>query len=220
MNTGNRYVVVGGADIGDYSFIRSLLKDDDRFIYCDSGLRHMEELGRRPDLVVGDFDSHDVPELDCETIVLPREKDDTDTSYAVKQAIERECSELLLVGAAGNRQDHTLVNLYLLFLLDSHHIKAVLADDYSLMEVVSEEPVCIDDSCCYFSLLNMTGRAEGVTIRDAKYPLDNGSIGCEEQYATSNEVLPGKKACISVARGRLLLIRILKDTTGAGKRLQ
>ena len=213
MDIVNRYVVVGGADIGDYSYIKSLLKEDDLFIYCDSGLRHMEGLGRKPDLVVGDFDSHDVPHLECETIILPREKDDTDTSFTVKQAIQRGCRELLLVGAAGNRQDHTLVNLYLLFLLDSRHIKAILADDYSEMEVVSKEPVYIDDSCCYFSLLNMTGKAEGVTITGAKYPLENGSIGYEEQYATSNEVLPGQKACISVLEGRLLLMRIRKDRT-------
>ncbi len=74
MDIANRYVVVGGADIGDYAYIKSLLREDDLFIYCDSGLRHMEGLGRRPDLVVGDFDSHDIPHLDCETIILPREK--------------------------------------------------------------------------------------------------------------------------------------------------
>ena len=111
-----RCVVAGGADIGDYSFIRSLLREGDFFIYCDSGLRHMDGLGRRPDLIIGDFDSHEDPHLDCETIVLPREKDDTDTAYAVKEAIRRGASEILLVGAAGNRQDHTLVNVFLLFM--------------------------------------------------------------------------------------------------------
>lgn len=31
----------------------------------------------RPNLIVGEFDSHENPQLDVETIVLPCEKDDT-----------------------------------------------------------------------------------------------------------------------------------------------
>lgn len=203
-----RCVVAGGADIGDYGFIRSLLREGDFFIYCDSGLRHMDGLGRRPDLIIGDFDSHEDPHLDCETIVLPREKDDTDTAYAVKEAMKRGASEILLVGAAGNRQDHTLVNVFLLFMMDTAGVKGYLADDYSVMEVVSDQTAFIEDTYPYFSLLAMTGRAEGVTIRGAKYPLENGTITPDYQYATSNEVLRGEKAEVSVRNGRLLLIRV------------
>lgn len=38
---------------------------------------------------MGDFDSHNNPNLDVETIVLPCEKDDTDTVFAVKEALKR-----------------------------------------------------------------------------------------------------------------------------------
>lgn len=47
----------------------------------------MDALQVRPGLIVGDFDSHDNPLLDVETIVLPCEKDDTDTVFAVKEAL-------------------------------------------------------------------------------------------------------------------------------------
>ena len=53
----------------------------------------------------------------------------------------------------------------------------------------------------------MTGTARGVTIRNARFPLENGEITSEYQYATSNEALPGKTAWITVEEGRLLLIR-------------
>ncbi|MCR5101846.1 MAG: thiamine diphosphokinase, partial [Butyrivibrio sp.] len=75
----NRCVIVAGADIQNYDYIRNCLKTDDFFIFCDSGLKHMDKLGVKPGLIVGDFDSHEKPDLDIETIVLPREKDDTDT---------------------------------------------------------------------------------------------------------------------------------------------
>ena len=59
------------------------------FIYCDCGLRHQKALGAEPDLIVGDFDSHEKPETDRETIVLPVKKDDTDTVFAAKEAMRR-----------------------------------------------------------------------------------------------------------------------------------
>ena len=84
-----RCVIVGGADISNYDRIIAHIKSDDFVIFCDSGLKHMEKLAVKPSLIVGDFDSHVNPHLDVETIVLPCEKDDTDTVFAVKEAIKR-----------------------------------------------------------------------------------------------------------------------------------
>ena len=77
------------------------------------------------------------------------------------------------------------------------------------MEIVSSEPAFIEDTYSYFSLLNITGEAEGVTIKNAKYPLENAAIECDYQYGVSNEILPGKVAGVSVAKGRLLLIKVI-----------
>ena len=203
-----RCVIVGGAAIDNYEFVKSCLRYGDFFVFCDSGLKHMDALGVQADLIVGDFDSHENPHLSVETIVLPCEKDDTDTVYAVKEAVKRGFSEFLLIGTVGGRLDHTLGNVSILLHLDSIGKKAQMIDDYSEMEIVSKEPAFIEDRYAYFSLLNITGLAEGVTIRDAKYPLENASITCEYQYGISNEPLPGKTARVSVDNGRLLLIKV------------
>ena len=84
-----RCVIVGGAEIRTYERVRSYFRPDDFFIYCDCGLRHQAGLEREPDLIIGDFDSHEKPETDRETIVLPVKKDDTDTVYAAKEALRR-----------------------------------------------------------------------------------------------------------------------------------
>ncbi|MBR0468899.1 MAG: thiamine diphosphokinase, partial [Mogibacterium sp.] len=88
-----RCVIVGGAKIRDYERARSYLRGDDYVIYCDSGLSHMEGLGAKPSLIVGDFDSYDDPHLDVETITLPVAKDDTDTVYAMREGMKRGCKE-------------------------------------------------------------------------------------------------------------------------------
>ena len=205
--TAKRCVIIGGADINNYDYIRTCLTKDDFFIFCDSGLKHLEGLQVMPSLIVGDFDSHENPHMDVETIVLPCEKDDTDTVYAVKEAIKRGFHDFLIIGVIGARLDHTLGNVSILLYLDSLGLKGTIIDDYSDMELVSAQPVYISDQYPYFSLLNITGRAKGITIIDAKYPLDNAEITCEYQYGISNEVLPGKQAMVSVSDGKLLLIK-------------
>lgn len=202
-----RCVIVGGADINNYDFIRERLCAGDYIVFCDSGLKHLAQLQVKPNLIVGDFDSHENPHLDVETIVLPCEKDDTDTVFAVKEAIKRGYDDFLLIGVVGARLDHTLGNVSILLYLDSLGKKGCIIDDYSEMEIVSDEPVFITDDYSFFSLLNITGCAKGITIRNAKYPLENGEITCEYQYGISNEVLPGKPAVVSVGCGRLLLIK-------------
>ena len=174
-----RCVIVGGADINKYAFICEKLCADDYVIFCDSGLKHLENLHAQPSLIVGDFDSHVNPHLDVETIVLPCEKDDTDTVFAVKEAIKRGFDDFLLIGVIGARLDHTLGNVSILLYLDSLGKKGCIIDDYSEMEIVSDKPVSISDRYSFFSLLNITGCAKGITITGAKYPLVDGEITCE-----------------------------------------
>lgn len=204
-----RCVIIGGADIGRYDRIRGYLREGDFYICCDSGLKHREGLDIVPDLIVGYFDSYENPQLNIETITLPREKDDTDTVFAVKEALSRGFQDFLLVGVIGGRLDHTLGNVSLLLMLDAQGKTATALDDFSEMEIVSGQPVQIQDCYTYFSLLNISGTAQSITIKNAKYPLDDAEITCEYQYGISNEVLPGKIAVVTVNQGRLLLIKVL-----------
>ncbi|MBR6707030.1 MAG: thiamine diphosphokinase [Clostridia bacterium] len=203
-----RCVIVGGADIGRASFIRKLLREDDFVVYCDSGLKHMAALEAEPNLIVGDFDSIENPCLPVETIVLSREKDDTDTYFAAKEGVKRGFCDFLLLGVTGGRMDHTLGNISILLYLESLGKTARIADDWSDMEIVSKRPVRVGNEYAFFSLLNITGQAEGITVRGAKYPLENGTITCEYQYGISNETLPGQNAEISVRQGKLLLVKV------------
>lgn len=204
----NRCVIFGGIDMIDDSRIRAALRPDDFILCCDSGLRYAERLHLRPALIVGDFDSHAKPETETEMIVLPREKDDTDTVYAAREAVRRGFEDFLLIGVTGRRFDHTFGNVSLLLWLDRMGKKARILDDYSEMEMVSRTPVEISGDYPYFSLLNISGTARGITIRGAKYPLNNAEIPSDYQYGISNEVLPGQTASVTVQEGCLLLVKV------------
>ena len=203
-----RCVIVAGAGIGDYDHIRAYLHPTDFMVYCDSGLAHMERLRAPAHLIVGDFDSHERPDLPVDTIVVPEEKDDTDTVYAVNEAIARGYDDFLLIGTTGGRLDHTLGNISILLRLDTLQKRAAIVDDISEIEIVSSRPVTVPGSFAYFSLLGIDGQAKGISVENAKYPLSDATIDSEYPYGISNEVLPGKEALIRVGEGRLLLVKI------------
>ena len=207
----HRCVIVAAGQILDYERAKSFLQSGDFFIFCDGGLSHAGGLGVKPDLVVGDFDSCEPDDLEwwkerCEIVRLPREKDDTDTLFAVKLALERGFSDFLLLGAMGGRFDHALGNVSILLYLHRLGKHAVLLDDYSEMQIVGSEPVYIEDKCSYFSVLTVAGDVSGVNIKNAKYPLENASLSADFQLGISNEVLPGKVAEVSVEQGRVLVV--------------
>jgi thiamine pyrophosphokinase len=209
----SRCVIVAAGEIHNYGSAISFLRKDDYFIFCDGGLSHAEGLGIKPNLIVGDFDSCDSDVLSkyeeqCEIIKLPREKDDTDTLYAVKLAVERGYSDFLILGAMGGRFDHALGNISILLYLEGLGKKAVLIDDYSVMQIAGSKPLLIEDNCSYFSVLTVAGDVSGVTIKNAKYPLENASLSADFQLGISNEVLPGKVAEVSVEHGRVLVVTV------------
>ncbi|MBE6631523.1 MAG: thiamine diphosphokinase [Ruminococcaceae bacterium] len=206
-----RCVIVGAADIGDPEKIRGYFKCSDRFIFCDGGIRHMDSLRVSPYLFVGDFDSYVLPQTETETIILPREKDDTDTVFATKEALRRGFDEFLFVGVMGGRPDHSFANISLMLMLDSLGKYSMIAGDGFEMEIVSRRVAYVEDGAKYFSLLPICEEAEGVSIKGAKYPLKEEKICCEYPFAVSNEVLEGQRAEISVKKGRLCLIKIFSE---------
>ena len=202
----SRFVIIGGAEIRNYELIRSYFRPSDYYVYCDCGLKHQESLGVRPDLVIGDFDSHAKPQDPHNVIVLPVVKDDTDTIFAVKEGIRRGYEDFLLVGATGGRQDHNLGNIYALLMLKNAGKSAVIVDDWSEMSIIAAgETVRVKRGWRFFSLLNISGVARGISITGAKYELNNGEILPDYQYGISNEVT-SDESVITLAEGNLLLV--------------
>ena len=206
-------VIIGAVPITDGEFMKKYIQAGDFIIACDGGLDNAERLGVTPSLIIGDFDSHKRPETDIETIVLPCEKDDTDTVYAIKEALRRGYRDFILLGVTGARLDHTLGNVYALYMLKNAGADATIADEACEMLLVDSTPVYVTNEFDYFSLLNIIGNARGITIEGAKYNLKDAEITPDYQYGVSNEVA-GDRAKITVTDGSLLLIKVRAERNG------
>jgi thiamine pyrophosphokinase len=183
-------------------------------IAADYGIHHALQLGIRPDLILGDFDSIDPAELTrCEGIermTFPPEKDYTDTELALETAIEKmEGIEgsIMLLAAMGTRADHSLANVFLLKRTADLGIACEIVDDYNRIRML-HGPVQYTVAAGYpnISLLPMFGDAVGVTLEGFYYPLTDTTIPSGRAWGVSNELVE-PEGRITLRDGYVLLIQ-------------
>ena len=113
-------LLVLGGEIRDKDLFRRRLDEAELILAADSGARHMLALGRMPEQVFGDLDSLTPEEIEqlqrggCRFETSPREKNDTDSSIILKEALSRGYMDIRMWGALGRRPDHSYANLILL----------------------------------------------------------------------------------------------------------
>lgn len=177
------------------------------YVICaDSGLRLAERLNVPPDLVLGDYDSLGAVPENYPHLILPVEKDDTDTMYAVRTALEKGFRDIWIFGAFGGRLDHTFANLQTLEFLHCHGAKGCLigVHDYAFLMENETRTLPRKDGFT-LSVFAWDGDCSGVTLRGVHYPLENGVLTRHFPLGCSNEIT-AECAEITVKTGILLVI--------------
>lgn len=188
-----------------------------RAIAADGGITHASELGLKPELWVGDFDSL-TPELEALWSSVPRQafpaaKDLTDGEIAIDAAIERGARRLVLIGAlAGERSDHALVHLLQAVTLAERGFEVVLSsgDEEAIPLLAGTTAVSLPKGSL-FSILALSDLTD-LSIEGANYPLDRVQIPFGSSRTLSN-VATGD-VTIQLKSGRGLLIARPHDFSG------
>lgn len=163
-------------------------------IACDAGYRNAQRLEIIPDLVVGDFDSAPQPR-EKNLVVLPHEKDDTDTQYAARLALERKAEKVIILGGlGGTRLEHTLANLATGLWLEKQGVSTILANEESRIHflIPGKDLVLSREDWKYLSVLPLEGEMTGVDIQGAYYPLENARLTSDYPLGVSNEFAADK----------------------------
>ncbi len=180
-----------------------------RVIAADAGIGHARMLGLTPELWVGDFDS--VPaNLPDDLAAVPRrtfpaEKDKTDGELAIAAALERGANRLILVGAfGGKRADHAFLHLALGLRLAGAGTEVILTS--GAQEGIPLLPGKAGFDYADATLFSVLGFSDlsGLTVKGAKWPLDDVEVAFGSSLTISNEV-KGRLE-IALGRGRALLL--------------
>ena len=196
--------IVGAADFAPARFRPG---PDDLVIAADAGILHLERLGVKPDLVLGDFDSLGrVPELpDVE--VSPVRKDDTDSMLAARRALDIGGERLMFFGClGGKRLDHTLANIQALAWCAGRGAEAYLVGEgCCLAALPGGRSLSFDERYRGdFSVFCLGEDAEGVTERGLSYSLEDAALTARFPLGVSNS-FTGVAAYVSVRSGTLII---------------
>ena len=178
---------------------------DDYIIAADGGLAHLQNLNLSPHEILGDFDSLGYTPTDAR--VFPVEKDDTDAMLAVRRGLSLGYREFILYGSLdGPRLDHTVANFQTLQFLADRDARGYLVGKNQMVTVVKNGSLIFPETAEGILSVFCLGRdAEGVTLENLYYPLENGTLSCGFPLGVSNHFV-GRQAKITVKNGSLLVI--------------
>jgi thiamine pyrophosphokinase len=92
------------------------LREAEHIICCDGSIMSLACTGMEPEAIVGDLDSVD-PDLAiryADRLFRDPEQETNDLTKAVRWCINNRYDNIVIVGAAGKREDHTIGNISLL----------------------------------------------------------------------------------------------------------
>lgn len=175
---------------------RLTLKKSDFLIGVDGGTRLILKLKRRPDLVIGDFDSYPRPKVNA---LIKTSQDLTDTEAALDYCVKHGFKEIILVGILGNRLDHLLTNIFL-----GVRFNLTIIEGKQILYFVTSRINLEGRSGDLISLIPLSD-CSGVTTQGLRWHLQGSTLKVGTSRGLSN-VMTGKTARVRLKKGRLLVV--------------
>ncbi|MBR4724032.1 MAG: thiamine diphosphokinase [Clostridia bacterium] len=182
------------------------IEDADFVIACDKGYEYAKSQSLVPDLIIGDFDSCSgkIPN-EIKKIILPCEKDETDTMVAINYAIGQGFSKIMLFCALGGRLDHLLGNLQSASYAAKNGAQVKIIGENDEIYVFSNSEIFLPKKENFsISVISLTDKCENVSISGGKYTLKNEVLANTSTLGISNEWI--EDITISAGNGILAVV--------------
>lgn len=177
-------------------------------ICADGGANSLYKLGLVPDLIIGDLDSINPSVLkhysNKSEILHYTRQNDTDVEKCLKYAIKNKFSRSVILGATGDRLDHTICNLGIL-LKFSNRINVSMMHESSYLQVLSGRNTLDAVKGETVSIYGFNNKTKITTV-GLKYPLKYAALPFGERESTSNIALK-EKIEIYITGGKVFLVR-------------
>ena len=214
-----RAIIVANGQVQQDERYNHLVRPDDLIIAVDGGAMVAQQLGLVPQVVVGDMDSLSrqlVSQLEasgCQLVDHPARKDETDTELAVRYALQQGAREILLLGATGDRLDHTLANVFLLDMAWQAGVRAkIVSGDTEVWLLRGGGELEVDgEPGDIVTLLPVGQDAVGVRTMGLEWALHGDTLRFGPARGVSN-VMTAAQAQVALREGVLLVFRVRRDS--------
>lgn len=210
-------LIVTGGQI-NLDFLSQYVKEEEfnYIIGVDKGIEACYKCDMIPSVLMGDFDSLNSDLLNYyeenTSIEIQRFnpiKDDTDTQMAIKWAVEKKSTQIVVIGGIGSRIDHLLGNIQCLTIALEKDIDCCMIDEHNKIMLI-KRPYQIKKSeqyGDYLSLLAFTDVVTKLTLKGVKYPLYEHTLTNRQGgFGVSNEII-NDYATIQFESGIIIMIQ-------------
>lgn len=164
-------VIVADGSFPQHDIPLSYIRDAERIVCCDGSAENLIKAGFIPDAIVGDMDSVNplVAGRFNDRIFRNTEQETNDLTKAVSWCSERGYKDLVIVGATGKRDDHTIGNISLL----AEYIKDVnvrMVTDTGMLMALSGSSAVSSFPGQQVSIFSINPETE-ITSHGLRYPL-------------------------------------------------
>jgi thiamine pyrophosphokinase len=152
------------------------LDEASSIICCDGAAIKLLKYGLKPSYIVGDMDSLPLQyQRQFESIIVNSEDQDTnDLTKAILLAVSLGYDKVMILGATGQREDHTLGNIGLL-VEHGQRLQLQILSDFGLFAPIFNSSILASYPAQQVSLFKVVGEPE-VTSLGLKYALSNMSL--------------------------------------------
>jgi len=199
----NNTVILANGAFPTHDVPLSYIRNADRIICCDGSAQNLINFGRKPYAIVGDIDSLNAELADkyADRIFHNNDQDTNDLTKAVNWCVSSGFNDIVITGATGKREDHTLGNISLLAEY-CRYANVIMATDTGILRAYyssAEIETFAGQQVSIFSIDNDTE----ITLNGFKYPLNKAKL-TNWWMGTLNEAL-GEKVFIDFESGRVLV---------------
>lgn len=152
------------------------LREAGRIICCDGSAENLIKAGYIPDAIVGDMDSlnESIAGRFHDRIFRIDEQETNDLTKAVTWCVDRKYRDLIILGATGRREDHTIGNISLLG--EYTRIADVkMVTDTGTLSAYTEDAVISSFPGQQISIFSIDPETE-ITSKGLRYPLREKKI--------------------------------------------
>ena len=177
-------------------------------ICADGGANSAKIIGLVPDYIIGDLDSAETETLKFfnkkSEIIKYTRQNDTDVEKAIKLAIKLKFTNTILLGATGDRLDHSFCNIGIAVKFNDK-IDISILHNKSFLKVYSGNIELKTSPGETISIYGFDHNTR-VTSKGLIYPLKKSKLPFGQKESTSN-VAKGVNVNLKIENGKMLVIR-------------
>lgn len=199
----SKTIIVADGDFPKHEIPLQYLRNAARIVCCDGSVEKLLAAGMKPYAIVGDMDSLDAKLASefADRIHVDKNQETNDLTKSVLWCREMNFNDLVILGATGKREDHTLGNISLLADY-AEYVNVIMVTDTGTFLPFNKSCKLLSFPGQQISLFSIDPETE-ITSTGLKYPLTHNKLK-NWWVATLNESL-GNNFSLEFSKGAILV---------------